>query len=102
MKVFYPINLEERKFFVRRAEIWTRVQAKRLGYSGDEILDAVRRGWLAEDIEALATTDADKLRLSPAKANPPSRSPKPATEDRVRPWRPRKGSLALDNGSLAA
>ncbi len=53
---------------VAKAARWTREQAERLGYSPDEILAAIRRGWTAEEVEALAVAEADRLVLSPAKA----------------------------------
>ena len=40
-------------------------QAARLGYSTAEILASVRRGWLPEDIEALATAEAHRLEGPP-------------------------------------
>ena len=39
---------------VKRAEAWTRGQATRLGVSPDDILGAVRRGWLPEHLERVS------------------------------------------------
>lgn len=57
-----------RKAAVEKAARWTAEQAERLGYFPDEILAAIRRGWTAEEVEALLVASADLLDLSPAKA----------------------------------
>ena len=44
---------DARKAAVAKAARWTAEQAERLGYSPDEILAAIRRGWTAEEVEAL-------------------------------------------------
>lgn len=52
---------DARRAAVEKAERWTREQAERLGYETEEILAAIRRGWLPEEVEALAVAEADQL-----------------------------------------
>lgn len=61
----YQYDGQARSRCVAKAEAWTERQAARLGYTSDEILAAVRKGWTAEDIEALATAEADRLDGTP-------------------------------------
>ncbi len=42
---------DEHAATVDKAELWTAAQAKRLGVKPGEILDAVRSGWTAGDVE---------------------------------------------------
>lgn len=61
----YQYDGQARSQYVAKAEAWTERQAERLGYSTAEVLAAIRRGWTAEDIEALATAEADRLEGPP-------------------------------------
>ena len=58
-------NQSDRKFHSKRAKAWTEGQAKRLGVSPEEILEAIRRGWLPEHVELIETSS--QLQDEPAK-----------------------------------
>jgi len=48
-----------------RSEAWTATQAQRLAVSPGDVLEAIKRGWLAEEVEALPCVSARKLAGKP-------------------------------------
>ena len=64
----YQYDGQARSRYVAKAEAWTQAQAARLGYTSDEVLAAVRRGWTPDRIEALATAEAHRLESRPESA----------------------------------
>ena len=61
----YQYDGQARSRYVAKAERWTHAQAARLGYTSDEILAAVRRGWTPDRIERLAVAEAHRLEGRP-------------------------------------
>ena len=45
----------ERARYAAKAERWTVNQAQRLNCSADEILDAIKAGWLPENVESITS-----------------------------------------------
>ena len=43
----YAYDGQARSRYVKMAQVWTERQASRLGYTSDEIMAAIRRGWTA-------------------------------------------------------
>lgn len=62
-------NERDRKAAVAKTARWTAEQAERLVYSPDELLAAIHRGWTAEEVEALAVAEADRLNGPPPRAH---------------------------------
>ena len=60
-----PFNERERMAAVAKAEAWTRDQAARLDTTPEEILAAIRRGWISEQIEDLPIAKAPDLQARP-------------------------------------
>ena len=56
---------DEHAATVDKAELWTAAQAKRLGVKPGEILDAVRSGWTAGDVECVGDKNARKMKGEP-------------------------------------
>lgn len=64
----YQYDGQARSQYVAKAEQWTERQAARLGYTPDEILAAVRKGWTPDRVEALPVAEAHRLEGRPGLA----------------------------------
>ena len=58
------LDMQERA--VAKAYRWQDVQAMRLGVTSQEVLDAIGRGWTAEDVENLSASEAARLGSPPS------------------------------------
>ena len=80
---------DAREAAVAKAARWTAEQAERLGYSPDEILAAIRRGWTAEEVEALPVAQANRIEGPPRLALAPKLRDAPILPIRLSPYEAR-------------